>query len=111
MARSRIYISGPITKGDQDHNFRQADEANKELIEAGFAPLNPMFSMKSAFANTIAHHEWLDVDFAFIDCCEAVVRLPGESAGADAECDYARSIGVPVFEGVSNLAERMKLLL
>jgi hypothetical protein len=42
--RKRIYIAGPISKGDPLHNVRQADEAMFALMRAGFAPFNPMLS-------------------------------------------------------------------
>jgi len=53
------------------------------------------------------HHEyeyWLPMDLAWIDRCDAVLRLPGESKGADAEEEYARATGKPVFRSVGELA-------
>ena len=44
MRRLRVYISGPITKGDKVHNFAKAAVAHELLIRRGFAPLNPMLA-------------------------------------------------------------------
>lgn len=101
--RPRVYISGPITKGNREDNFDQADEMNRKLIEAGFAPLNPMFSMFSRYAFEIDHAEWMEVDLAWIECADAVIRLPGESVGADIETSHAEKLGIPVAESVEEL--------
>lgn len=103
----RIYISGPITKGNRNHNYFQALEAESELMRRKFAPLNPMQTMVLPFAwdGQFTHEQWLARDFAWIEVSDAVLRLPGESAGADAECDYAESIGVPIFESIDELTE------
>jgi hypothetical protein len=37
--------------------------------------------------------------------CDAVLRIPGESRGADLECDLARQMGMPVFTDVRDLPE------
>lgn len=37
--------------------------------------------------------------------CDAVLRIPGESRGADIECDLARRMGKPVYTSVSELPE------
>ena len=35
--------------------------------------------------------------------CDAVLRIPGESRGADLECDLARRMGKPVYFSVEEL--------
>ena len=35
--------------------------------------------------------------------CDAVLRIPGESRGADLECELARTLGKPVFTRVDQL--------
>lgn len=35
--------------------------------------------------------------------CDAVLRIPGESRGADIECDLAREWGKPVYTSVNEL--------
>lgn len=39
----------------------------------------------------------------FIPACEAVLRVPGESAGADRECAFAEANGIPVFHSIESL--------
>ena len=116
----RVYISGPITKGDIGHNVRQADAAMLALMRAGLSPFNPMLScyaggeggefvgvVPNAKAHggfrDLGHAAWVAMDFAWVEVSAAVLRLPGESTGADAECAHARSVGVPVFESLPAL--------
>jgi hypothetical protein len=40
---------------------------------------------------------WYRLDLAHLEICDALWRLPGESTGADAEAQHARTIGMPVF--------------
>jgi len=35
--------------------------------------------------------------------CDAVLRIPGESRGADLECELARSRGIPVFDSIDDI--------
>lgn len=99
MSRPRVYISGPITKGNRNEHYFRAAEIEKALMLSGFAPLNPMRSITLPFAwqENMPHDLWLAVDLAWIEACDAVVRLPGESKGADEECDFATSHGIPIF--------------
>lgn len=120
MRRLRVYIAGPISKGDLAHNVNQATAAFKRLAEAGFAPWCPHWSVYSgecnademmphpfAFATVagcgLSHADWLAVDLAWVEAADAVLRLPGESVGADAECRHAIRHGVNVFHDVATL--------
>lgn len=105
--RPRVYLSGPITAGNRNHNFHQSVEAQRELMLAGFAPLNPMQTMILPFAweKDFPHALWLECDFAWIEVADAVLRLPGYSVGADAELEFAQEKGVPVFYALGQLKE------
>lgn len=39
--------------------------------------------------------------------CDALLRLPGESAGADLEAAQAGGLGIPVFRSVEELLEAL----
>lgn len=114
-----VYIAAPISKGDLAQNINQASAAFRELAEAGLAPLCPQWScfsggayrmisgkviaFASATGNGMSHSEWLAVDLAFVHRSDAVLRLPGESTGADQETDYAKLQGIPVFDSVAEV--------
>jgi hypothetical protein len=112
VRRPRIYISGPITNGGSI----QSQEVIKEhvgaaitamlaLIQRGMSPLAPQLTYYADPSGLIGHEVWLDVDTSWIDMSDALLRLPGESKGADFECDYAAKHGIPVFADVDSLAQ------
>jgi hypothetical protein len=48
---------------------------------------------------------WLELDNQFLPCCAAVLRLPGESSGADKEVELARKLGIPAFTSIDAVAQ------
>lgn len=132
--RWRVYVAGPISKPTTVdglyHNIKQADDATAELMQVGIAVFNPMLSVYLggcyvesndltgqrevlAEANRKAndqfrafqHHQWLAMDFAWIDASHGLLRLPGESVGADAEVKHAHRRNLPVFYSVADCIE------
>lgn len=119
----RIYISGPIRKGDLAANIQQADAAMLALIKAGFAPLNPMLTCFAGSAERgdygdvegeaqvkanggfrdLSHDDWILADLPWVAVSEAVLRLEGESIGADLECEYAERLRIPVYHSLTEL--------
>jgi hypothetical protein len=122
--RKRVYIAGPITKGDLAHNIRQAEAAFYALLKAGLAPLCPHWScygsgpqvttFGTVYATAAAvhpgttHDDWLDADLPWVAVSHAVLRLPGESSGADKEVALAGSLGIPVFDSVDAVVAWLK---
>ncbi len=95
--RQLIYISGPITNGNRNLSFYQAAEAQLRLMKTGdYACYNPMLSMAMFANNELSWEEWLECDESWIRVSDLVLRLPGESKGADREVTYAKTIGVSV---------------
>lgn len=115
MAREplRVYIAGPITKGDLRFNIHRAETMFYRLLKAGFAPFCPhwscyasgplltpdgrVYAIAAAVHPGTSHADWVALDLAWVRVADAVLRLPGESTGADAEVAEARRVGVPVF--------------
>ncbi len=97
MSVELIYLSGPITKGNQKTNFDQAALAHRILMESGkYAVINPMLTMAHPNEKEISWECWLTTDLKIITRVDRVIRLPGLSKGGDKECDFARSINTPV---------------
>lgn len=75
-------------------------------LKDGGNPINitgRVFGVAIATPNELTHADWLTVDFEFIRRCDAVLRLPGESVGADAETAHASELGIPVFHSVGEV--------
>ena len=79
-----VYVAGPIAKGDQHLNGRAAILAAEQLRHAGFAPFVPHLCFAWHMIAPVGYDAWLAFDFAWIARCDALVRLPGDSAGAGA---------------------------
>ena len=103
--RHTVYISGPITLGDPEHNFAQSCVVQHLLINAGFAPLNPMLTMKLPMNENFSHAVWMEVDIPWVAKADTVFRLPGESVGADEEVKYAEDHGSPVFYNLADIVQ------
>jgi hypothetical protein len=123
--RRRVYIAGALSRGDLLGNLQAADAAFLALLRAGFAPLCPHWSvylgsvrrngvtylgdvngchaMARVDAEGISWETWLEQCLAWVVQADAVLRLPGESRGADVECGAARERGIPVYADVPSL--------
>ncbi len=93
---SVIYIAGPISS-DPLLGARQAVLAAGRLLRAGYVPLVPQLSVLWQMIEPVGYEEWLEYDFRLIDKCDALLRLPGESPGADREVAHAEKRGVPIY--------------
>ena len=92
----RIYVAGPYSKGDVAVNVRTAIEAANRLADAGHVPFLPHLAHFWHLVCPRPYEEWMELDAAWIPFCEAIVRLPGISSGADQEVQLAIRLGLPV---------------
>ena len=99
----RIYVAGPYTKGDVAVNVAKAIEAADVLLGRGYYPFLPHLTHFWHIHLPREYADWLRLDNAFIPACDAVLRLPGESGGADGEVALAKSLGLPVFHTFQEL--------
>lgn len=104
----KIYIASPYTIGDTAINVKAQIDAADKLIDLGFAPFCPLYSHFQHMAHPRPYEDWIMLDNAWLLVCDAVLRLPGESKGADAECILAKKNGIPVFKDIVSLVENVK---
>lgn len=117
MTRPVIYISGPISNGGQLPAYeskvlvKEATDVAFDLIRRGYAVICPHWSwLAEGLVNSqLSHGEWLDSDMALVPRCDAVLRLVGDSKGADMEVAIARRESVPVFFSVDALIHHFTL--
>jgi hypothetical protein len=100
-----VYIASPYTKGDNFVNVqRQITTAIELLQHDGIIPFSPL--LNSVFVNMqheFAYDKWLEADFVYLSRCDVLLRLSGESSGADKEVAKARELGKPVFYSIKDL--------
>lgn len=102
-ASLKIYVAGPYTKGDVARNVARAIEMGNELWRLGFVPFVPHLTHFWHFYGRKDYREWLWYDQQWLLVCDAVLRIPGESSGADEETAKAVEVGIPVFQSVADL--------
>lgn len=98
-------MAGPITLGDQESNVERAMAVADKLVQAGFAPLVPHLTWfwQERQIEPYAHELWLDIDRPWVLASDALLRIPGESKGADIEVAWATEAGIPVFNRADDL--------
>ncbi len=101
--RLRVYVAGPYTLGDTVLNIRNAIKAGNKLLAWGFAPFVPHTNALWHLLDPQPDTTWLSLDNEFLPICDVLLRLPGESKGADAEAALARSLSMLVYTDVAVL--------
>lgn len=93
----KVYIASPYTVGDQSKNVRRQMDCFNELRNKGFIPFIPLLTHFQHMVHPQSYESWMVWDFAWIESCNCVLRLNGESPGADREVEYAKLHNIPVF--------------
>lgn len=99
-----IYVAGPLENGDWIQNIRNMTDVCNDLLVNGYYPFNPLANVISwQFVHPHPVNLWMEYDLAWLSKCDALIRLPGPSEGADSEESLARDIPIPVFDSVHEL--------
>lgn len=99
----RVYIASPYTNGDPFINVRRQIDAGEELIQAGFIPYLPLLSHYHHQIYPHSYETWCSLDLAWVEVCNALLRLLGKSKGADGEVERAFKLGIPVYYSIAEL--------
>ena len=88
-----IYIAGPISGVNK--YWEAFEKAEDELTAAGFIALSP-----TRLPEGLTKSQYMRIDFAMIDCADAVYFLPGwhESPGARLEYNYCEYTHKPTLD-------------
>jgi hypothetical protein len=104
----RVYLAGPYSTGDKEANVRRAIAAADMLWAAGFSVFLPHLTHFWDMVSPHPYEDWISYDAEWLACCDCLVRLPGESAGADREESFARDHSIPVWHGAESFLSAMK---
>ena len=95
----RVYIAGPYTQGDPVENVRRAIRAAERVIASGHHPYVPHLNHLWHLISPHSWEYWMTLDLAFLPACDCMIRLPGESVGADRETRAAAGL-MPIYYSV-----------
>ena len=112
-----ILIAGPYasgTDGDPElmaRNLKRLEEAAWPVFEAGHVPMIgewvalPVLESAGAAGPTdpLAEQVLYPTAERLLQHCDAVLRLPGESRGADQDVAIARRRGIPVYHSLDEV--------
>lgn len=101
----KVFVSSPYTIGDTALNVKTQIDAGNELINLGFAPFLPLLSHFQHMAHPQPYEKWLQLDMQWLYVCDCVLRLPGESSGADKEVEMAELLDIPVYYSIEELVK------
>ena len=104
----KVYVASPYTKGDVAVNVREAILAGNALADLGYAPFIPVLTHFWHLVCPRPYEFWCELDNQFLPHCDAILRVPGESVGADREVALAKSLGIPDFHSVGELHQYFK---
>jgi hypothetical protein len=115
-----VLIAGPYLSGTHGdprkiaHNRERLESYALPIYERGHLPMvgewvalpiihaagghNTGDAVFRAYQYPVAHR--------LLECCDAVLRIPGESRGADLDVGRARELGLPVYTHVNELPSR-----
>ena len=100
----KVYISGKMTGLSEEkiwNNFRKVEtfliKANPGGVVEGI--INPSVTYAMQKFDAFSYEDWMHIDFAMLDVCDAVFLLPNwrDSMGAKLEIAYAYKHGKKVF--------------
>lgn len=97
----RIYIAGPYTSAPEE-NVRKALSVADELLDRGFVPFIPHLAHWWEQLSPKDYETWVDYGLKWLEVCDCLYRIQGESPGADGEVEHARKLGLPIFATVED---------
>jgi hypothetical protein len=99
----RIYVAGPYTLGDVAVNVANAIDTADRLMNIGFMPFVPHMSHFWHYRHPRPYEQWLEWCLDWVEQCDGLLRIPGESKGADREVAHALKHGIPVFTSIESM--------
>jgi hypothetical protein len=110
MKKLKVFISSPYTKGDQGENVRVQMDYFETLYKQGFIPFAPLLFHFQHMVHPLDYEEWMEIDLAMLNTCDIVLRLEGESSGADREVKEAIENNIKVVYSLIELYDYVKLM-
>ncbi len=105
MKPIKVYVAGPMGIFDKGRPKRihNGIVAGEKLRRAGLYPFVP--HLDDIWGRKFEHSYecWMRYDKVWLELCDALLRIPGKSPGADREVVTAYALGIPVFHSVNEV--------
>jgi hypothetical protein len=98
-----VYVASPYTLGDVAVNVKRQIDMADTLMSFGYCPIVPLLNHFQHLAHPRPYEDWVKIDNELVLRSDAVLRLSGESKGADAEVKLAISNNIPVVYSIEEL--------
>lgn len=105
VTRPLVYVAGPIT-GDPWGCVRRAVGAARSLDPLGFDAYLPQLSILHEIVDPQPYQHWIAHGLNMVSRCDGLIRLSGESPGAELEVEHAKELGLPVIGSRSAVFRR-----
>jgi len=105
VSKPLIYVAGPYTKGEPIINVRKAIMVADAIMERGAIAYVPHLCHFWHFMFPHDYDFWIDHGLEMLTRCDALYRISGYSKGAELETSHALTIGIPLFDEMSDLTE------
>jgi hypothetical protein len=96
LDKPKVYIASPYSSNPEQNVLRVLKVADR-LLKIGYLPIVPHLSHYWEKVSPKPYETWLEIGRALLEGCDVLLRLPGESKGADGEVKYAKELHIPVF--------------
>lgn len=107
------FIAGPFrgkNTWEVEQNIRVAEQVGFMVAELGIMPLIPHTNTRF-FDGTLTDEFWLEGTSELLKRCDMVVLVdrfaPVRSIGTRGEVEIAKKLGIPIFESVEKLQEKL----
>jgi hypothetical protein len=101
----KVYIASPYTLGDIGVNVKTQHDVFYILLQMGYNPHAPLLLHYQHIHHPLSYQTCIDYTLSWLEVCDILLRLPGESAGADGEVARAKELGMPVYYDYRDLPD------
>ena len=99
----KVYIASPYTQGDTAENVKRQLDAFAVLMDLGYAPFAPLIFHFQHITHPRPYDQWMALDMEWVKACDCILRLGGESPGADKEVALAEKLGMKVYYSLEEM--------
>ena len=101
--KSLVYLAMPYSIGNHEVNVCQSILVSDRLLELGCIPFNPLLFHFWDVISPKPKEVWMEIDKAILRRCDILLRMGGESEGADEEVELAKELGIRVCYSIEEL--------